>query len=47
MTSSKAGEKDVVNAMGEANTGRSNEEEEVNPPEELPHDAHHPHDTRL
>jgi hypothetical protein len=32
--------------MGGANTGRSNEEEEVNRPEELPHDAHHPHDTR-
>jgi hypothetical protein len=35
-----------MNAMGGANTGRSNEEEEVDPPEELPHDTHRPHDTR-
>jgi hypothetical protein len=41
---SKAGEKDAVSAMGGANTGRSNEED--NPLEELPHDAHRPHDTR-
>jgi hypothetical protein len=41
----KAGEKDSVNAIGGANTGCSNEEE-VNPLEELPHDAHRPHDTR-
>jgi hypothetical protein len=32
--------------MGGANTGRSNEEEEDNPPEEMPHDAHRPHDAR-
>jgi hypothetical protein len=31
--------------MGGANTGHSNKEEEVDPPEELPHDAHRPHDT--
>jgi hypothetical protein len=39
--------------MGGANTGCFNEEEEeeeeeeeANPPEELPHDAHRPHDTK-
>jgi hypothetical protein len=35
-----------VKAMGGANTGRSNEEDEGNPPDELPNDAHRPHDTR-